>query len=77
MVMLPGRVTLAFPLLSDTVEPPEGAGEVSVTVHADVPGAFTVAGEQLKLLTRTVMDGVSVSVAFWLAPPRVAVTIAF
>ena len=77
MVMLLGIVTFALPLLSDTVEPPEGADAVSVTVQVDVPGALTVAGEQLKELTRTAAGGVSVSVAVRLAPLRVAVTIAF
>ena len=65
-----------MPLLSDTGKPPEGAGAVSVAVHVAVPGAFTVDGEQLKLLMRTDVDGVSVSVVVWLAPPRTAVTIA-
>jgi hypothetical protein len=47
---LPGTVML--PLLLDrvTVAPPAGAAAVSVTVQLEVPGAFTVAGEQLKLL---------------------------
>src|SRR5258706_3209047 len=77
MVMLLGTVTLALPLLSEMIEPPDGAAEVSVTVQAEVPGAFTVAGEQLKLLTRTVTGVVSVRVAVWVAPLRVAVMIAF
>jgi len=38
-------------LASDTVEPLAGAAEVSVTVQVELPGAFTVAGEQLTLLT--------------------------
>jgi len=44
--------TVMFVLLLDkvTVAPPPGAGAVSVTVQLEVPGAFTVAGEQLKLL---------------------------
>jgi hypothetical protein len=43
--------TVMLPLLLDnvTVAPPPGAAAVSVTVQLDVPGAFTVAGEQLKL----------------------------
>ena len=74
---LAGIVTLGLLLASDTVKPPEGAAEASVTVQAEVPGAFTVAGPQFKLLTRTVKSGVSVSVAVWLAPSRVAAMLAF
>jgi hypothetical protein len=38
-------------LLLDKIRmtPPAGAAAVSVTVQLEVPGAFTVAGEQLKL----------------------------
>ncbi len=43
-------------------------------MQAEVPGAFTVAGPQFKVLTRTVTVGVSVKVAVWLAPFRLAVT---
>ena len=39
---------LALLLESATVAP-DGTAAVNVTVHVDVPGAFTVAGEQLKL----------------------------
>jgi hypothetical protein len=46
---LAGTVTLALLLDKDTVEPPAGAAEVRVTVQLDVPGAFTVAGEQIRL----------------------------
>ncbi len=52
---LPGTVILALLLESATVAP-DGTAAVSVTVHVDVPGAFTVAGEQLKL------DGCAVAV---------------
>jgi hypothetical protein len=45
---LAGTVMLALLLESVTVAP-EGATAVSVTVQLDVPGAFTVAGEQFKL----------------------------
>jgi hypothetical protein len=47
---LPGTVMLALLLDKVTVAPAPGAGAVSVTVQLEVPGAFTVAGEQLKLL---------------------------
>ena len=46
--MLAGTVILALLLESATVAP-DGTAAVSVTVHVDVPGAFTVDGEQLKL----------------------------
>jgi hypothetical protein len=41
---------LALLLDKVTVAPPAGAAAVSVTVQLEVPGAFTVAGEQLKPL---------------------------
>jgi hypothetical protein len=40
---------LALLLDKVTVDPPAGAGAVKVTVQFELPGAFTVAGEQLKL----------------------------
>jgi hypothetical protein len=43
-----GTVMLALLLESDTVAP-AGATAVRMTVQLDVPGAFTAAGEQLKL----------------------------
>ena len=46
---LPGTVMLALLLDKVTLEPPAGATAVKVTVQLEVPGAFTVAGEQLKL----------------------------
>ena len=52
---LAGTVMLALLLDRVTVAPPPGAGAVRVTVQLEVPGAFTVAGEQLKLLGCTVM----------------------
>jgi hypothetical protein len=45
---LAGTVILALLLESVTVAP-DGAAAVSVTVQLEVPGAFTVPGEQLKL----------------------------
>jgi hypothetical protein len=45
---LAGTVMLALLLESVTVAP-DGTAAVSVTVQLDVPGAFTVPGEQLKL----------------------------
>jgi hypothetical protein len=53
-----------LPLLLDkvTVAPPAGAAAVSVTVQLEVPGAFTVAGEQLKLLGWAVTVNATVAV---------------
>ena len=44
--------TVAFALLLDSVSarPPLGAAPLNVTVHADVPGAFTLDGLQVTLL---------------------------
>ena len=49
ILTLPGTVTLALLLDSVTLAALEVAA-VKVTVQVEVPGAFTVAGEQLKLL---------------------------
>lgn len=50
MLMLPGTVTLVLLLDTVTLSAPE-ATAVSVTVQSAVPGAFTVAGEQVRLLS--------------------------
>ena len=73
ILTLPGTVTLALLLESVTLEALTVAA-VKVTVQVEVPGAFTVAGEQLKLLicaaaARLMVDG-------WLRPFKVAVTVA-
>ena len=49
ILTLPGTVTLVLLLASVTLAALEAAA-VSVAVQVEVPGAFTVAGEQLKLL---------------------------
>jgi len=46
-----GTVALALLLDSVTSSPPPGAAAVSVTVHAEVPGAFTAPGAQFTPLT--------------------------
>ena len=51
------------------------AAAVRLTVQVEVPGALTVAGEQVKLLICTA--AARLIVACWLWPLRVAVTIAF
>ena len=53
---LAGTVMLAL-LLDNATVAPDGAAAVKLTVQLDVPGAFTVAGEQLKL------DGWAVTVS--------------
>jgi hypothetical protein len=45
---LAGTVMLALLLESATVAP-DGTADINVTVQLDVPGAFTVAGEQFTL----------------------------
>ena len=50
MLKLPGTVTLALLLDNATLRALE-ATVVSVTVQRDVPGAFTVAGEQVRPLS--------------------------
>jgi hypothetical protein len=61
-VTLVGTVT--FPLLLDsaTASPPLGATPLKVTVHADVPGAFTLDGLQETLLGVTEVDWMTVMV---------------
>jgi hypothetical protein len=49
MLTLPGTVMLALLLASVTLVALEAAA-VRVALQVEVPGAFTVAGEQLKLL---------------------------
>ena len=75
ILVLPGTVTLALLLERAIVAPPEGAAAVRVTVQVAVPGAFTVAGEQLRLLTCA--GATRLNVTAWLWPLRVAVTAAF
>src|SRR5262249_51965242 len=70
---LAGTVMLALLLDSPTLTALEEAA-VKVTVQLDVPGAFTVPGEQLKLLSWAA--AVRLIVAGWLTPLRVAVTVA-
>jgi hypothetical protein len=50
MLTLPGTVILALLLASVTLVALDAAA-VKVAVQVEVPGAFTVAGEQLKLLS--------------------------
>lgn len=50
MLTLPGTVMLALLLDRVTLRGLEAAA-VNATVHSDVPGAFTVAGEQVRLLS--------------------------
>ena len=73
-VTLAGTVTLALLLDSATLAPPVGAAALSVTVHAEVPGATTLEGLQLRLLT--VSGGEIVRTKVLDEPPKVAVRVA-
>ena len=74
-VTLDGTVMLTLSLARARVKPAPEATLVKVTVQVEVPGAFTVAGEQLKL------PGWAATVrpiaATCVIPFREAVTVAF
>jgi hypothetical protein len=74
-VTLAGTVKFALLLDTFTVAPPAAAGAVSVTVQLEVPGAFTLAGEQFKELGCTAT--VRPMVAVWPIPFNDAVTVTF
>ena len=75
IAVVDGTVRLALLLERAIANPPEGALPDSDTVQLEVPGAFTVAGEQVKLLSWT--EATRFMVAGWLWPFKVAVTVAF
>jgi len=52
-VTLAGTLTLALPLDKVTANPPVEAASFSVTVQEEVPGAFTLAGVQDRVLNDT------------------------
>jgi len=62
--------TVAFVLLLDSVtsSPPPGAAAVSVTVQAEVPGAFTLPGAQLTLLSVAAIPAVRFTVVVLTCP---------
>jgi hypothetical protein len=68
-----GTVTLALLLERDMLTSADGAA-VIVTVQVEVPGAFTVAGEQMRLLACTACTRLNGAVTF--APLHAAVTVA-
>ena len=72
ILTLPGTVTLTLLLASVTLVALEAAA-VRLAVQVEVPGAFTLDGEQLKLLS---CAAARLMVACWLWPFRVAVTMA-
>jgi len=72
-VTLAGTVTLALLLDSATLAP-AAAAALSVTVHAEVPGARTLEGIQFRLLTVSVGEIVRTKVLD--EPPKVAVRVA-
>ena len=73
MLALPGTAIFGLLLNSATLEALEAAA-VRVTVQVEVPGAFTVAGEQVRLLI--CVAAARLMVVCWLWPLRVAVTMA-
>jgi hypothetical protein len=73
-VTLAGTVALALLLDSVTGRPPLGAAPLSVTVHAEVPGAFTLAGLQVTPLGVTVLTRLTVVFTDW--EFKLAVTVA-
>jgi hypothetical protein len=73
ILTVPGTVIFALLLASATLAALEAAA-VKVAVQVEVPGAFTVAGEQLKLLNCAA--AARLMVACWLWPLKVAVTVA-
>jgi hypothetical protein len=77
MLRLPGTVRLESLLVRVTFRPPDGAAAVRLTVQVDVPGAFTLAGEQLRALIWAPVVKVKLKVADALWPLSVAVTVAF
>ena len=75
-VTFAGTVTFALPLVRVTANPPTGATPLKVIEHAEVPGAFTVAGLQLSPLNCTTGDtGATVAVAVFTTPLVLAVTV--
>jgi hypothetical protein len=73
-VTLAGTVALALLLDNATARPPPGAAPLKVTVHAEVPGAFTLAGLQVTLLGVT--EATRFTVVFAVCAFKVAVTVA-
>ena len=71
---LPGTVIFVLVLESAMLAVLEAAA-VNVTLQVEVPGALTVAGEQVRLLSCTA--AARLMAACWLCPLRVAVTVAF
>ncbi len=73
ILTLPGTVTLVLLLDSVTLAALTAAA-VNMTVQVEVPGAFTVPGEQLRLLSCAA--AARLTVVGWLWPFKVAVTMA-
>jgi len=67
-VTLAGTVAFALLLDSVTSSPPAGAAVVNVTVQAEVPGAFTLPGVQLTLLSAAPAPAFSATVAVLVCP---------
>ena len=74
IAVVEGTVRLALLLERAIANPSEGAPPDNVTMQLDVPGVFTVAGEQVKLLSWTAAARFMVAGRLW--PFRAAVTVA-
>jgi hypothetical protein len=74
-ITLPGTVTVALLLDSETAVPPEGAFPFIVTIQLVVPGPVTVAGVQLRLVTCS-SGGDTISPVVVVLPFRPAVSVA-
>ena len=61
-----GTVAAPLSLLSDTADPPAGAGPLSVTVPVELTPPLTLVGLKLRV---TKAGGITVSVVVWLPPP--------
>jgi hypothetical protein len=75
IVMPFGTVTTPLLLDNATVAPPAGAAAERVTMQMELPGAFTVPGEQLSPLG-TVTVAFRLTEVDWLSPFSAAVTVA-
>ena len=73
-VTLPGTVAFPLSLDSATTIPPPPAAPLSVTVHAEEPGAFTLDGLQERLLGTA--PAVKFTVVFAVCAFKVAVIVA-
>ena len=74
-VTLPETVAFALLLESVTTTPAAGAAPLSVTVHDDVPDAFTGVQPRLFMVTGPAAGAFTVTLAVRLCPFQLAVTV--